>query len=34
MSAVDDERTGGVQGVLGALTATVAGARAITVTLQ
>lgn len=29
MSAVDDERTGGVQGVLEALTATVAGARAM-----
>ena len=29
MNAVDDERTGGVQGVLEALTATVAGARAM-----
>ena len=29
MSTVDDERTGGVQGVLEALTATVAGARAM-----
>ena len=29
MSAVDDERTGGVLGVLAALTATVAGARAM-----